>query len=221
MMHNEMASYRTIPARVFFFCDVPPPDGAGGETPIARNVDWSAELGPEVMARFAARGISRRVGSPARADEPNSSRVWQNRFQTEDPRVAESMCEQLGDIVEWEADGSLTNRQDCRAVRQHRGETLWFCSPHNTRPTTSIEYTYGDGEPLEPEIVERMRASQWKIAVAFSWRRGDVLCLDNLGCQHGRLSFSEDVDREIFLSIATPRPGQLVEARPGARATDT
>jgi alpha-ketoglutarate-dependent taurine dioxygenase len=52
--------------------------------------------------------------------------------------------------------------------------------------------------------MERLRALQWKLAVAFAWRRGDVLCLDNLRCQHGRLSFARDSARRVYVAIASP-----------------
>ena len=66
---------------------------------------------------------------------------------------------------------------------------------------------YGDGEPIEPEVMDFLRTQQWKISVAFAWQQGDVLCLDNLGCQHGRLPYEEGSERKVYVSIASPRRG--------------
>lgn len=49
---------------------------------------------------------------------------------------------------------------------------------------------YGDGSPIEPEVIQHIRATFWSCAVGFQWRPGDLLALDNLAVQHGRISYS-------------------------------
>ena len=115
-------------------------------------------------------------------------------------------------------DGGLITRRFLDSLIEHRGQKIWFGALPNSRPVTRTEIYYGDGEPIEQEIVALTRVAQWKIAVAFSWQRGDVLCLDNIGCQHGRLSFSKDADRRVFVSMATPIPGVVRELACGSRA---
>lgn len=215
MLHNDMSTDPVMPGHVFLFCSRPPPEGAGGETPIARSADWAAALGPELWERFAERGISRWTYSPCRERRSRPEMPWQERYQTEDPQVAEAKCIAQGDEVRWEADGSLTTRRLLDAFHEHRGELLWCSTPQSTQPVSSIEFRYGDGEPIEPEILEHLRTAQWNIAVGFSWRAGDVLCIDNLGCQHGRLPYTPGVAREIFVAIATPTRGNV--RTPGSR----
>lgn len=209
MLHNDMSTDPVMPEHLFLFCAKPPPEGAGGETPIARSADWATALGPELWARFAERGIARWTNSPCRESRARSRMPWQDRYQTDDPGVAEAKCLAQGDEVEWEADGSLTTRRVLSAFHEHRGELLWCSTPQTTRPISSIDFRYGDGEPIEREVLEHIRTAQWNISVGFSWRAGDVLCLDNLGCQHGRLPFTEGVEREVFVAMGTPTPGNV------------
>lgn len=61
--------------------------------------------------------------------------------------------------------------------------------PDHMYPTHT---TYGDGSEIDPEVIEHIRATGWKNAVGFPWRKRDVLVLDNLAVQHGRLSFKGD-----------------------------
>jgi hypothetical protein len=209
MLHNDMSTDPVMPAHVFLFCAEPPPEDAGGETPIARCSDWTAALGPELWARFAERGLSRWTTSPDRERGSRPGMPWQQRYQTEDPDLAAAKCRAQGDEVIWEADGSLTTRRLLDPFREHCGELLWSSTPQSAPPVSSVDFRYADGERIEPEIIERITVAQWKIAVAFTWRAGDVLCLDNLGCQHGRLPYTPGAAREIFVAIATPTPGNV------------
>ena len=61
--------------------------------------------------------------------------------------------------------------------------------PNHMYPTHTL---YGDGGEIDPEVIEHVRATGWRNAVGFSWRKRDVLVLDNLAVQHSRLSFKGD-----------------------------
>ena len=206
-LHNDMGQDPVMPEHLFLFCVEPPPPGAGGETTIARSADWRPALGAELFERFARRGLERRTLSPARGRSRHRSRPWQERYGTEDPAVAEAACRAQGDTVEWQPDGSLATRRRIAAVIRRGGETLWCCTPQSDGTSAAYEIRYGDGEPIEPELLARLRALQWSLSVALEWRRGDVLCLDNVGCQHGRLPLAPGARRELLVSLATPRPG--------------
>ena len=48
---------------------------------------------------------------------------------------------------------------------------------------------YGDGSDIEPAVLQHILATTWTCAVGFKWKKGDLLVLDNLAVQHGRLGF--------------------------------
>jgi len=203
-MHNEMSFERPSPARIFLFCDRPPGPGEGGETPILRNEDWERVLGQELIDRLERRGLVRSIHYPDVGRTGKSRRSWQSHFGTDDRAEVERRCRERGLEPVWDAEGGLTTRCEQLVTIELDGERRWFCAPQASRPMTPVELTYADGEVLEPDLMERLRALQWKLAVAFAWRRGDVLCLDNLRCQHGRLSFARDSARRVYVAIASP-----------------
>jgi hypothetical protein len=206
-LHNDMGQDTVMPVHLFLFCVEPPTPDAGGETVIARSADWRRALGSELFERIASRGFERRTLSPARGSSRHRSRPWQERYRSEDAAVVEAYCRAQGDTVAWLPDGSLATRRRIAAVIRRPGETLWCCTPQSDGTSAAYEIRYGDGERIEPELLERLRALQWSLSVALAWRRGDVLCLDNVGCQHGRMPLAPGAKRELLVSLATPRPG--------------
>ena len=48
---------------------------------------------------------------------------------------------------------------------------------------------YGDGSPIETSVIAEIREAYRQAAVTFSWRRGDILMVDNMRVAHGRAPF--------------------------------
>ena len=96
-----------------------------------------------------------------------------------------------GQQFEWQPDGGLIMYTETPGFLPTDPETegeglVWFSQASNFEPFTP---SFGDGSEIPAEQVERMHAAMWRCAVAFDWERGDVLCLDNERCMHGRLSW--------------------------------
>jgi alpha-ketoglutarate-dependent taurine dioxygenase len=87
------------------------------------------------------------------------------------------------------------------------GEKIWFNSVqigHHTGLKESPMYpgedklhtayswdtTYGDGTPIELEVIQHVRACMWQSTYGFQWRSSDMLVVDNMEALHGRLSFT-------------------------------
>jgi hypothetical protein len=59
---------------------------------------------------------------------------------------------------------------------------------------------YGDGSPIESDLLDEIRDVYRSVAVQFSWQEGDVMMLDNMLAAHGRTPFKGR--RQILVAMA-------------------
>jgi alpha-ketoglutarate-dependent taurine dioxygenase len=214
-LHNENSYQKTWPMRIFFFCHVEPADR--GETPIADTRKVFARLDPAVRAKFAGLGwmYVRNFGDGFGLD-------WQTVFQTDDRARVEEHCRVSGIEVEWKSDGRLRTRAVRRAWAKHptTGEPVWFNHAtffHISTLTAGVREAlleefaeedlpantyYGDGSPIEPEVLDHLRAAYDAETIRFPWCRGDLLMLDNMMVAHGRAPYSGA--RQILVGMSHP-----------------
>ncbi|HEX2252875.1 MAG TPA: TauD/TfdA family dioxygenase [Thermoanaerobaculia bacterium] len=69
---------------------------------------------------------------------------------------------------------------------------------------------YGDGSPIEPEVLDHLREIYRRETVAFPWQRGDLLVLDNMLVAHGRAAF--EGSRRVLVGMAEPVHRSEVQA---------
>src|SRR5262249_51434849 len=104
------------------------------------------------------------------------------------------------------------------ATHPRTGETVWFNHAHMfhvsnldpaVRAALLAEFDddelprnafYGDGSPIEDEVLAAIRETYREAAGAFPWERGDVLLLDNFLVSHGRQPFRGP--RRIVVAMA-------------------
>jgi len=214
-LHNENSYQSVWPRKIFFCCQQAAEEG--GETPIADCRRVLERLDPKVRERFGAKGwmYVRNFGDGFGLD-------WRTVFQTDDRAAVEAHCRKSGIEVEWKAGDRLRTRAVRPALVRHpkTGETLWF--NHATffhvstlepavREALLREFSpdelptntyYGDGSPIEPDVLASLRAAYDAETVRFPWQRGDVLLLDNMLVAHGRAPFRGE--RKILVGMAEP-----------------
>lgn len=129
--HCEMSFTRRPPRRLFFTCLLPP-DGPGGETPLADFRAVYRDLDPEVRARFERKGVKniRNYAGPdggSRLD-PWKLKRWDEMFGTTDRAAAERACEANGFEFTWGPRGALRLTNVQPAIKPHpvTGEPVWF-----------------------------------------------------------------------------------------------
>jgi alpha-ketoglutarate-dependent taurine dioxygenase len=211
--HHEMSYSHNWPGLLYFFGDLPSPEG--GATPVASERRVFPLIPAEIQERFTRHGVRyvRNYG-------PDLNESWQVAFQTTDRAEVEAYCRQSDTAFEWTGEDELRTTAVRQAVTKHprTGETVWFNHAHlfhlsNVEPEVAEilvdEYGeqglprnayYGDGAPIENEVAELIRSLYREAAVTFTWRRGDVLVVDNHLATHAREPFRGD--RRILVAMS-------------------
>jgi alpha-ketoglutarate-dependent taurine dioxygenase len=214
-LHNENSYQQTWPLKIFFLCVRPA--ATGGATPIADCRRVGSRIDPDVRERFRARGwmVVRNFGT-------GFGLAWTTVFQTDDRRQVEAHCRRGGIDVEWRAGDRLRTRAVRPALTAHpkTGEPIWFnhatffhvsTLEQSVREPLLAEFGedelptntfYGDGSPIEPEVLDHLRAAYRAETVRFDWQRGDLLMLDNMLVAHGREPYAGE--RRVLVGMAEP-----------------
>ena len=202
--HSEMAFARVYPSKLLLFCETPPVHG--GETPIVDVRYFTQQIDPSVREAVQRTGVQYIRYLPHRQSASYTS--WQDAFLTDDPRQVEQFLRTHCYDYDWDADGSLHYRYVLPAMVTHpqTGEALWFnqvqshhASYFKSHPSfvdaahDDDHYPFhcrdGEGTAFSDDLVAHVRQVTWRCAVPVTWQQGDLLILDNLLAQHGRMSF--------------------------------
>lgn len=222
-LHNELAYHRTWPRKLAFLCLAPA--ARGGATPIADSRRVYARIPAEVRERFEAHGLTyvRNYGAPLDLD-------WREVFQTDRREDVGAYCVTNHIEHEWYGEDRLRTRETCQAVAVHpgTGERVWFNQAHlfhvsalgaqaqadlvrlcgvDGLPRNCV---YGDGTPIEPEVIRMIHDAYRAESVRFTWEAGDLLFIDNMLVAHGRDPF--DGQRRVVVCMADPHDGSAARA---------
>jgi hypothetical protein len=214
-LHNELTYVQTWPGRIIFFCLVPAAEG--GETPIADMRKVLKRLPPGLVEPFAAKGwmLVRNFG-------PALSMTWQKAFRTDSREELEQYCADADITLEWLGGDRLRTRQVRPALARHpvTRELVWFNHAAFWHASSLDDETraglldhfgwdglpyhtfYGDGQPIEDEVIDAIRRAYLNETITFPWQAGDLLLLDNMLVAHGRRPFSGA--RRILVAMSHP-----------------
>lgn len=209
--HHEMAQSKSHPGTLFFYCMKAPPEG--GETPIVlSNLVYERIRGefPQFVSELEQKGV-RYVRILPETDDPSSAigRGWRSTFAVDTKEEAGKVGREMGMELEW-LEGNLlkTTTAVIPATKKdpQTGKTSWFNSIvaaftgwKDSRNDPRKAVVFGDGSPLDADVLRRCQEIMNELAVAFEWRRGDVLVVDNWVTLHSRNSFKGE--RIIYASL--------------------
>jgi amino acid adenylation domain-containing protein len=201
LFHNESSHLDRWPMRQMFFCIEAA--RSGGETPIVDCREIYRRLDPAIVRRFEDTGLMY-----VRNFTDGLDVNWRDFFHTDDRARVEELCRFAGMGFEWREDG-LATRQISPAVEKHpwTGEKVFFnqiqlhhpaCLDPEVRESLFAVFPaerlprnvlYGDGTPIEADIVRGILETYWQASVSFPWQAGDLLLLDNMLVAHARNPF--------------------------------
>ncbi|MFE7283918.1 TauD/TfdA family dioxygenase [Streptomyces noursei] len=214
-MHHELSYALRFPGLMLFACRTAPTDG--GATAVADASAVLDALPKKLIKRFERQGwlLTRSYN-----DEIGASVA--QAFGSDDREAVERYCRANAIAFDWQPDGTLHTRQRRSAVVRHpvSGRRCWFNQiaflnewtiapeireylvdtygadglPFNTR--------YGNGDPIEPDVVELLNAAYQDHTVREPWRAGDLLLVDNVRTAHSREPF--DGPREVLVGMGAP-----------------
>ncbi|KAL8138693.1 hypothetical protein V2J09_004694 [Rumex salicifolius] len=202
--HNEMAYIDEHPSKAFFYCQVEPE--SQGETPIVLGHIVYRRMKanhPDFMDRLEKHGL---LYTRVLPDGPDPSSIlgrgWQSTFGTHDKHIAQLKASRLGWTLEWSNDGVRVTMGSVLGVKvvesSLEGERkTWFnslvaayTSWVDSRNELGSGVRLGDGTAIPTTVVEDSKKIMEEECVAFPWRQGDVLMLDNCAALHARRPYT-------------------------------
>lgn len=210
--HHEMAQTPNPPGYIFFYCDVPAP--VGGATSILHSGEIQrrfAELAPDTAAKLEEQGVRYIRVMPEQTDTGSAiGRSWKETFQVETREEAEAVMREAGMSWEWLDGGNLRTETATLSAIRHDPETdqkvffnqviSVYLGWNDSRNTGEKAVVTGDGEYMDPAVMEETARAMDALCVNFKWQRGDVLWISNYTVLHARQPY--EGDRRILASIA-------------------
>ncbi|MFG2675084.1 TauD/TfdA family dioxygenase [Streptomyces sp. NPDC048445] len=214
-MHHELSYTLGFPALLLFACLTGPT--SGGAVGLADAAAVLDALPRDLVERFEREGwlLNRSYNGEIGASVSQA-------FGTADRDAVEGYCRAHAITWDWQPDGGLRTTQRRAAVVRHPagGRRCWFNQiaflnewtlapevreylvdeygpaglPFNTR--------YGDGEPLEEEVVRLIGSVYADHTVRLPWRAGDLLLVDNIRTAHSREAY--EGPRDVVVAMASP-----------------
>ena len=92
------------------------------------------------------------------------------------------------------------------------GNTLLADLGPDDLPTNSF---YGDGSPIEGDVLDILRDAYRQASTSFPWQDGDILLIDNMLAAHGRAPFRGA--RQVLVAMAEPMTEQEAVWRGGGQ----
>ncbi|WP_434562285.1 non-ribosomal peptide synthase/polyketide synthase [Pseudomonas sp. Z4-20] len=202
LFHNESSHQDRWPRKQMFYCEQAAP--VGGATPVVDCRLMYEKLPADLREKFEDKGL---LYVRTFTDKLDVS--WQHFFKTEDRSEVETRCRAGGIQWRWLDNDELQTRTPGPAIITHpiTGEKSFFnqvqlhhvywLEPDVRQDLLSMyglermprHVYYGDGTPIEDEVMARIGELYEACAVRFDWQKGDVILLDNMLVAHARDPF--------------------------------
>eukprot|EP00931_Biecheleriopsis_adriatica_P057582 TRINITY_DN3417_c0_g1_i1.p1 TRINITY_DN3417_c0_g1~~TRINITY_DN3417_c0_g1_i1.p1 ORF type:complete len:760 (-),score=180.76 TRINITY_DN3417_c0_g1_i1:256-2487(-) len=222
--HHELAQSPNPPSYILFSCEKE--SKAGGATPIvpsAEVAEFFVREFPDFAREVEAKGV-RYIRVMPEVTDPTSAqgRSWAETYAVSSREEAEAAMRQQGTTWEWLPNG------DCRtttavlpALRkdERTGKAVFFNSIvaaftgwNDSRNVGEKAVVLGDGSPVNGDAIRAVAAFMAQREVAFTWKKGDILVLDNTTVMHSRQTF--EPPRRVLAALRGPPLASRAEKQP-------
>lgn len=217
-LHNELSFVKKYPSHIYFFCEYP--SETGGATIIGDARKIYQQVDEKVKERFINNKLKyvscyfhkSRVMNLLNKVQ-NSHKSWIQVFETDKKSEVEKKCIENEFGYKWNANDWLQINQIRPAVMAHpqTQENVWFNQAHLydfnpkllgqwryvgaklfyfRKHTRLHEVYYGNGSKINRKDLYHIMDVLDANTIAFPWRKGDVMILDNVLAMHGRAPFT-------------------------------
>ncbi|WP_168204326.1 TauD/TfdA family dioxygenase [Aliikangiella coralliicola] len=201
--HNENSYQSSWPKVLMFYCRLPAQ--CDGRTPIADMRRVFDRIPQPIKENFHKRKVKY-----VRNFSPTHGLTWQDVFQLEDKKQVEDYCRKQAIDFKWKDESQLEITSVREAILRHpeTQSLVWFNHAAFFHVSTLgeelsknlLDYYgqdnlpnqtyYGDGEPIEDEVIATIRGAYEAERITFDWNQGDVLLVDNMLFSHARETYS-------------------------------
>ncbi|VVM96663.1 non-ribosomal peptide synthase/polyketide synthase [Pseudomonas fluorescens] len=202
LFHNESSHQDRWPRKQMFYCEQAAP--VGGATPVVDCRLMYEKLPADLRDKFESKGLLY-----VRTFTDNLDVSWQHFFKTEDRAEVEARCRAGGIEWRWLDNNELQTRTPGPAIIRHpitgaksffnqvQLHHIYWLEPDVREDLLSMfgaermprHVYYGDGTPIEDEVMQRIGELYEECAVRFDWQKGDAILLDNMLVAHARDPF--------------------------------
>ncbi|MHC8319523.1 non-ribosomal peptide synthase/polyketide synthase [Pseudomonas sp. GB2N2] len=199
LFHNESSHQDRWPRKQMFYCEQAAL--AGGATPVVDCRLMYEKLPADLRDKFEDKGL---LYVRTFTDKLDVS--WQHFFKTEDRAEVEARCRAGGIEWRWLDNDELQTRTPGPAIIRHpvtgaksffnqvQLHHIYWLEPDVREDLLSMfglgrmprHVYYGDGTPIEDEVMQRIGELYEECAVRFDWQKGDAILLDNMLVAHAR-----------------------------------
>lgn len=230
-LHQELSFVKNFPNHIYFFCETPPAER--GETIIGDARQISKALDAAVVERFANKKLTYISHYYFKSKIMNwvnrlqrSHKSWSEVFETHNKADVEKVCSANEFAWRWQRNDWLQVKQTRPALLTHplTNETVWFNQAHlydfnpkhlgwkrylgaklfYFRPSTRLhEIRFADDSKIPRKDLYHIMNVLNENTVAYRWKKGDVMVLDNILAMHGRAPFQ---GKRRILTALTSKP---------------
>ncbi|CAE7258055.1 unnamed protein product [Symbiodinium sp. KB8] len=199
--HHELAQSPTPPNYILFCCEVE--SKHGGATPIIPSdevADFFMSHFPDFAREVEAKGV-RYIRTMPEVTDPTSAqgRSWAESYAVKTREEAEEVMTKQGSTWEWLSGGDLkvtTAALPALRMDERTGRRVFFNSViaaftgwNDSRNVGEEAVVLGDFSPVNKHALRAVARFMAEREVAFAWKKGDILIVDNGSVLHSRQSF--------------------------------